>query len=76
MPFHLAGDSGVRLFEHRAWLSWRYLALLELPALSPWQLPSLSSQLQHLIEQTRYNAQPVEHLEAHAVEEVLLSFFS
>ena len=22
-PFHLAGDSGVRLFEHRAWLSWR-----------------------------------------------------
>ena len=31
-PFHLAGDSGACLFKHRAWLSWRFLALLELPA--------------------------------------------
>ena len=22
-PFHLAGDSGARLFDHRAWVSWR-----------------------------------------------------
>ena len=65
----------MRLFEHRAWLSWRYLVLLELPALSPWQLPPLSSQLQHLIEQTRSHAQPDEQLEPHAVEEVLLAFF-
>ena len=74
-PFHLAGDSGVRLFEHRAWLSWRYLVLLELPALSLWQLPPLGSQLQHLIEQTRSNAQPDENFSAHAVEKILLDFF-
>ena len=33
-PFHLAGDSGARLFNHRAWVSWRFLALLELPSLT------------------------------------------
>ena len=38
-PFHLAGDYGVRLFNHRAWVSWRLLALLELPSLTLWDLP-------------------------------------
>ena len=74
-PFHLAGDSAVRLFTHRAWLSWRYLALLELPELSLCQLPPLSTQLQHLIETTRSNAQPIAHPDFHAVNHILLSFF-
>ena len=74
-PFHLAGDSAAWMFGHRAWLSWRYFVLLELPELSLWQLPVLSSELQHLIEQTRCDAQPVKQFNAHAVEEVLLSFF-
>ena len=29
-PFHLAGDSGACLFNHRAWISWRLLALLDM----------------------------------------------
>ena len=42
-PFHLAGDSGARLFNHRAWVSWRLLALLELPSLTLCE-PPLSQQ--------------------------------
>ena len=48
-PFHLAGDSGTSLFGQRAWLSWRFLALLELPKLEIWELPTQSDELQNLI---------------------------
>ena len=56
-PFHLAGDSGARLFNHRAWVSWRYLALLELPSMAFSELPTLSQDLQALIERLRAQAQ-------------------
>ena len=73
-PFHLAGDSGATLFEHRAWLSWRYLALLELPDKSVWQLPLLSTELQSLIENVRRSAQSEERLDSIAVEQILFDF--
>ena len=73
-PFHLAGDSGACLFGHRAWVSWRVLALLELPLLTLPELPPLSKDLQALIEATRSEPQPGESVSANAVEEVLLSF--
>ena len=74
-PFHLAGDSGARLFNHRAWVSWRLLALLELPSLTLCELPSLSKDLQELIEATRSSAQTSEALSAETVQEILCSFF-
>ena len=74
-PFHLAGDSGVRLFEHRAWLSWRYLALLELPTLELWQLPPLSAELEALINSTRTQAPRDAQLDEHTVTAVLVEFF-
>ena len=74
-PFHLAGDSGVRLFEHRAWLSWRYVALLEVPTLTFCEHPALSMELQCLIETTRSNVPHVDRLSEHDVETVLLAFF-
>ena len=73
-PFHLAGDSGVRLFEHRAWLSWRYLALLELPTLELWQLPPLSAELEALINSTRTQAARDGQLDEHTVTAVLVEF--
>ena len=74
-PFHLAGDSGQSLFNHRAWLSWRFLALIELPELTVPELPCLSKDLQALIEATRAKAQTDEFLSESTVEEILLSFF-
>ena len=74
-PFHLAGDSGARLSNHRAWVSWRLLALLELPSLTLCELPSLSKDLQELIEATRSSAQTSEALSAETVQEILVSFF-
>ena len=73
-PFHLAGDSGACLFDHRAWVSWRFLALLELPSLSLCELPSLSKDLQALIEATRSSAETGEPLSARTVEEILFAF--
>ena len=73
-PFHLARDSGARLFNHRAWLSWRFLALLELPALTLSELPLLSNDLQALIEATRSGPETVESLSAETVLEILLNF--
>ena len=55
-PFHFAGDSGASLFGQRAWLSWRFLALLELPKLEIWELPTQSDELQNLIRSTRSSA--------------------
>ena len=64
-PFNLAGDSGATLFTHRAWLSWRYLALLELSEYSSvWQLPLLSTDLQSLIEKVRSCQQSDQHIDA------------
>ena len=73
-PFHLAGDSGARLFNHRAWISWRVLALLELPSLTLCELPSLSKDLQALIEVTRADAPTGESLSAETVQDTLVSF--
>ncbi len=73
-PFHLAGDSGAQLFNHRAWISWRFLALLELPALTLCELPVLSTDLQALIEATRSSAETDASLSAETVQETLLSF--
>ena len=73
-PFHLAGDSGARLFNHRAWLSWRFLALLELPSLTLSELPVLSDDLQALIAATRSSAETGESWSAETVHEVLLRF--
>ena len=56
-------------------VSWRYLALLELPSLSFSALPTLSQDLQELIETTRAEAETSEALAADAVGEILLSFF-
>ena len=47
-PFHFAGDSDASLFGQRAWLSWRFLALLELPKLEIWELPMKSLSLIHI----------------------------
>ena len=69
-PFHLAGDSGARLFNHRAWISWRLLALLELPSLTLCELPSLSKDLQALIEVTRSNAQTSESFSAQTGQDI------
>ena len=44
-PCHRARDSGMRQLTHRAWLSWRYLALLELPTLSPLERSLLCTRL-------------------------------
>ena len=55
-PFHFAGDSEASLFGQRAWLSWRFLALLELPNLEIWELPMKSDELQNLIRSTRSSA--------------------
>jgi hypothetical protein len=73
-PFHLAGDSGARLFGHRAWLSWRLLALLELPSLTLSELPTLSKDLQVLIEATRSQPETAETVSANTVQEILLRF--
>ena len=73
-PFHLAGDSGARLFNHRAWVSWRFLALLELPSLTFSELPLLSNGLQTLIEATRSTPETGESVSAETVLEILLSF--
>ena len=74
-PFHLAGDSGARLFNHRAWVSWRFLALLELPSQTFSELPLLSKDLQTFIEATHYSPKTGESLSAETVLEILLSFF-
>ena len=74
-PFHLAGNYGARLFNHRAGISWRLLALLELPSLTLCELPSLSKDLQALIEATRSDAQTSETLSAETVKDILFSFF-
>ena len=66
-PFHLAGDSGQSLFNHRAWLSWRFLALIELPELTVPELPCLSKDLHALIEATRAKAQTDEFLSGSTV---------
>ena len=63
------------MFNHRAWISWRYLALLEMPSRSFTELPTLSQDLQALIEATRAGAQRSEALAADTAEEILLSFF-
>ena len=73
-PFHLAGDYGARLFNHRAWVSWRFLALLELPSQTFSELPLLSKDLQSLIEATRYSPETGESLSAETGLESLLSF--
>ena len=73
-PFHLAGDSGARLFNHRAWMSWRFLALLELPSLEFCELPSLSKDLQSLIESTRFSTQTPGSLSAQEVKTILFEF--
>ena len=75
-PFHLAGDSGVRLFNHRAWISWRYLALLELPSFSLCELPMLSTDLQALIETTRSQITTVEPIAPNRVEEIRFEMLS
>ena len=74
-PFHLAGDSGACLFNHRAWVSWRCLALLELPSLQFHELPCLSKDLQTLIENTRRNTESSEHLSPLPVQDILFKFF-
>ena len=74
-PFHLAGDSGARLFQHRAWLTWRFLAMLELPSSTLSELPLLSKDLQALIEATRSGAETSDSLSAQTVQEVLTSFY-
>ena len=74
-PFHLAGDSGARLFKHRAWLTWRFLAMLELPSSTLSELPLLSKDLQALIEATRSGAETSDSLSAQTVQEVLTSFY-
>ena len=74
-PFHLAGDSGQSLFNHRAWLSWRFLALIELPKLTVQELPCMSKDLQALIESTRTTAHTHGPVSQSIVEEILLSFF-
>ena len=66
-PFHLAGDSEASLFGQRAWLSWRFLALLELPKLEIWELPTQSDELQNLVWSTRSSACSVTSLDAQAV---------
>ena len=71
-PFHLAADSGARLFNHRAWLSWRFLALLELPSLTLSELPVLSDDLQALIAATRSSAETDEPVSTETVLEILL----
>ena len=73
-PYYLAGDGAQRLFNHRAWISWRYLALLELPSRSLCDLPVLSKDLQDLIESTRRDA---ETNAANAIEitQILFKFF-
>ena len=75
-PFHFAGDSGASLFGQRAWLSWRFLALLELPKLEIWELPMQSDELQTLIRSTRSSACSVASLGAQAVLRILLEFLS
>ncbi len=75
-PFHFAGDSGASLFGQRAWLSWRFLALLELPKLQIWELPMQSTQLQNLIQSTRSSACSVASLDAQAVLRILLEFLN
>ena len=75
-PFHFAGDSGASLFGQRAWLSWRFLALLELPKLEIWELPMQSDELQNLIRSTRSSACSVASLDAQAVLRILLEFLS
>ena len=75
-PFHLAGDSGASLFGQRAWLSWRFLALLELPKLEIWELLTQSEELQNLIESTRSSACSVASLDAQAVLQILLEFLN
>ena len=74
-PFHLAGDSGVCLFGHRAWLSWRFLALLELHTRRIDELPCLSKDLQACIEAARSSTEPMESISATAVEQILFDFF-
>ena len=75
-PFHLAGDSEASLFGQRAWLSWRFLALLELPKLDIWELPMQSGELQNLITSTRSSACSVASLDAQAVLQILLEFLN
>ena len=75
-PFHLARDSEVSLFGQRAWLSWRFLALLELPKLDIWELPMQSGELQNLITSTRSSACAVASLDAQAVLHILLGFLN
>ena len=73
-PFHLAGDSGAQLLNHRAWKSLRCLALFELCAMTLSELPVLSTDLQALIEATRSSAETGASLSAETVQEILLSF--
>ena len=75
-PLHHAGDSGASLFGQRAWLSWRFLALLELPKLDIWELPMQSGELQNLIKSTRSSACSVASLDAQAVLQILLEFLN
>ena len=63
------------MFNHRAWVSWRVLALLELPSLTFSELPLLSNDLQALIEATRYSPETGESLSAETVLNILFSFF-
>ena len=74
-PFHLAGDSGDCLFNHRSWLSWRFFALLELPFCSVHELPLTSAQLQSCIEAKRTNTPHSAQVDALAVEQILYDLF-
>ena len=74
-PCHLAEASGACLFNHRAWLSWRILALLDLPSRSVQELPCISKDLQTCIETTRNITKSMEPLSATAVEQILCDVF-
>ena len=75
-PFDCAGDDRELLFHHRAWLSWRFLALIELPStVKLWQLPFASSELESVIQGERARLEPPGRLDAPALEEILHEFF-